>query len=378
MAEFNHYYYKDFIDTFNIKNGQLADQEKLNESVDILKKEVDNLYNRAQIIRGQEGFQWKSYTPYVAGEIIWYGGQSYKANIDNYNEIPSSTSTIWVAVDRSDYTLSLDPTSYITFDNTTKYTPTLPYNPSTKRYVDETLSNLFNNNTFAKFDNNTPFTPINDYNISTKKYVDNSITSLSTSNIVVQYAENANKLGGIPANNYVKAVSTTGLPHKGLSITNTDDFIRTTTSGFLPKDQSKTSVIGASGWEFKEMHAVTFYGKSTSAQYADLAEKYTSDKDYEVGTVLAIGGSKETTLFKKDMRLAGVVSENPAFKMNNDIEGVYIALKGRIYVKIKGYAKKGDYIVAYDNGLGIVSDVKTDNFIGIALEDNVDMVEVKI
>lgn len=378
MAEFNHHYYKDFIDTFNIKNGQLADQIKLNNSVDILKKEVDNLYNRAQIIRGKEGFQWKSYTPYVTGEIIWYGGQAYKANSDNYNEIPAPTSTIWSTVDRSDYTLSIDPSSYIQFNNTTAYEPTTLYNPATKKYVDESLSNLKSSTTFATFNNTTPFTPTQDYNISTKKYVDNSISALSTSNIVVKNSDNSDKLGGISSSGYVKAVNATGTTFKGLATDNSNDFIRTTSSGFLPKDQSTTSSIGASGWEFKEVHAVNFYGTSTSAKYADLAEKYESDQSYEPGTILGIGGSKEVTMYEAGMPVAGVVSENPAFKMNASSSGIYIALKGRVHVKIIGYAKKGDYIVAHDNGRGVVSRTKTDEFIGTVLKDGKDIVEVKV
>ena len=39
----------------------------------------------------------------------------------------------------------------------------------------------------------------------------------------------------------------------------------------------------------------TIYGTATSAQYADLAENYPADNDYDVGTVLVFGGEQELT-----------------------------------------------------------------------------------
>ena len=52
-----------------------------------------------------------------------------------------------------------------------------------------------------------------------------------------------------------------------------------------------------------------YYGIATQAQYADLAEKYTADKEYEPGTVLVFGGEEEVTECTVfcDTRLAGVV-----------------------------------------------------------------------
>ena len=133
----------------------------------------------------------------------------------------------------------------------------------------------------------------------------------------------------------------------------------------------------------------TFNGLATSANWADLAEKYEADADYEVGTILAIGGDKEVTLFKKGMPVAGVVSDKPAFRMNDTEEHAdwpFIALKGRVPVLIEGTAKKGDYIIAHDSGKGrpvrglhsALDPFRRDNFIGIALSDGDGVVEVKI
>ncbi len=95
----------------------------------------------------------------------------------------------------------------------------------------------------------------------------------------------------------------------------------------------------------------TVYGESTSAQYADLAEKYLADQEYPVGTVVAIGGEKEVTACQIGDRAIGTVSESPAFMMNRDLEGgTYIALKGRVPVRVQGEVRKGDRLVAGENG----------------------------
>jgi hypothetical protein len=94
-----------------------------------------------------------------------------------------------------------------------------------------------------------------------------------------------------------------------------------------------------------------FIGTATSAQYADLAEKYLADADYEVGTVVVVGGEKEVTASSEGRRALGVVSENPAYMMNSGLEGgTYIALKGRVPVKVIGAVTKGDRLVASVNG----------------------------
>lgn len=99
------------------------------------------------------------------------------------------------------------------------------------------------------------------------------------------------------------------------------------------------------------MTAVLFQGTATAARYADLAEKYLADKEYEVGTVLSIGGSKEVTACQIGDRALGAVSGNPAFMMNKDLEGgTYIALKGRVPVRVYGRITKGQPLVAYHEG----------------------------
>lgn len=91
-----------------------------------------------------------------------------------------------------------------------------------------------------------------------------------------------------------------------------------------------------------------FEGTATSAQYADLAEIYSADADYEPGTVVKLGGSAEvtqTTSFN-DPEVFGVVSTNPAYLMNSEAEGVAVALTGRVPVKVEGRIKKGERLVS--------------------------------
>jgi hypothetical protein len=100
----------------------------------------------------------------------------------------------------------------------------------------------------------------------------------------------------------------------------------------------------------KDLTARKFLGTATAAQFADLAENYLADADYEVGTVLILGGEKEVTqsTAQMDSRVIGVVSENPAHLMNSALQGEFIApvaLRGRIPVKVTGPVRKGDILI---------------------------------
>jgi hypothetical protein len=117
-------------------------------------------------------------------------------------------------------------------------------------------------------------------------------------------------------------------------------------------DTNSTYNIGSAGAQYN-----TIYAKSTSAQYADLAELYRTDKEYDPGTVLIFGGAEEVTesTEKMDHRVAGVVSLAPAYLMNSTEEGLTspTALRGRVQVNVIGPVKKGDLIVTSDTpGVG--------------------------
>jgi len=88
-------------------------------------------------------------------------------------------------------------------------------------------------------------------------------------------------------------------------------------------------------------------GTATQAQYADLAERYTADAVYNEGHVMVIGGSAEITESKEenDTKVAGVISEQWAFLMNQHEDGPAVALKGKVQCKIVGSVNKGDALV---------------------------------
>jgi hypothetical protein len=94
----------------------------------------------------------------------------------------------------------------------------------------------------------------------------------------------------------------------------------------------------------------TFYGVSSQARYADLAEKYASDGDYPEGTVIVFGGTKEVTISTKDhdSAVAGVISTKPAYLMNAHTDGAIIALTGRVPCAVKGPVNLGDVLVTSD------------------------------
>ena len=92
------------------------------------------------------------------------------------------------------------------------------------------------------------------------------------------------------------------------------------------------------------------YGTATSAQYADLAEKYHTDHEYEPGTVLVFGGAYEATqsTSQNDHSVMGVISTDPAYMMNSGAPGQYVALTGRVPCKVTGIVMKGDLMVTSD------------------------------
>tara|TARA_R110000803_G_scaffold70326_2_gene133148 strand:- start:352 stop:1860 length:1509 start_codon:yes stop_codon:yes gene_type:complete len=122
-----------------------------------------------------------------------------------------------------------------------------------------------------------------------------------------------------------------------------------TGKNILP-DANTTYDIGSSTKKYN-----TVYAKATSAQYADLAEIYESDSEYEVGTVVIFGGDKEITVSSMgaDPRVAGVISENPAYLMNDEATGQAVALQGKVPCKVVGQISKGDMLVTHSQHSGV-------------------------
>jgi hypothetical protein len=134
--------------------------------------------------------------------------------------------------------------------------------------------------------------------------------------------------------------------------------------------------IGTSSSKYANIYATYFRGTATEAYYADLAENYLGDSEYDPGTVLVFGGEFEVTATSKkgDHRVAGIVTTNPAHLMNSALEGdhvIGIALQGRVPCKVLGKVEKGDILVTSAiPGYAIVNnDPKPGTVIGKALED---------
>ena len=127
-----------------------------------------------------------------------------------------------------------------------------------------------------------------------------------------------------------------------------------------------------------DIRANVIHAQSTSAMYADLAERYACDVPVEPGDVVILGGYEEVTKCQTayDDRVFGVVSDSPAFLMNaqagNNESHPMIALKGRVFVKLSGKGKAGDRIVAGKNGEAQVAnldDCTAFNVLGRLIKD---------
>ena len=125
-------------------------------------------------------------------------------------------------------------------------------------------------------------------------------------------------------------------------------FNSTVNTNILPA-ANNTYNLGSTGSRW-----ASIWGVSSSAQYADLAERYEADDNYSPGTVMTIGGEKEVTVAHSWNDVFGVVSTAPAYLMN-DAAGTNathppIALVGRVPVRVVGPCNKGDKLVAHEDG----------------------------
>ena len=191
-------------------------------------------------------------------------------------------------------------------------------------------------------------------------------TTTPTTELDVSGTVTATAFAGALTGNVVGDVTGTAslnLPLSGGTLTGT------LTSRNIVPDTDATYDLGSSSLGYNIV-----YAKATSAQYADLAEIYESDSDYEVGTVVIFGGEKEITVSSMgaDPRVAGVISENPAYLMNAGAVGQPVALQGKVPCKVVGQISKGDMLVTHSQLPGVArkgNDPKVGTVIGKALEE---------
>jgi hypothetical protein len=146
-------------------------------------------------------------------------------------------------------------------------------------------------------------------------------------------------------------------------------------TSLLPTSNVSVDIGSTSRW-FNNI-----YGTAIHAQYADVAERFETDRPYDPGTVVALGGAKEITAAAEELteEVFGVISTNAAYLMNSGAGGNEthppVAVNGRVPVLVVGKIRKGDRLVAAGNGLaraGAKHELTPWNVIGRALEDKLD------
>ena len=107
----------------------------------------------------------------------------------------------------------------------------------------------------------------------------------------------------------------------------------------------------ASG-DLVDIRANVVHALSTSAQYADVAERFEADAPMSEGAVVTVGGSAEITETTTDLSdsVFGVVSTMPAYAMNaaagNNDSHPFVAMTGRTPVRVIGEVTKGQRLVS--------------------------------
>jgi len=100
-----------------------------------------------------------------------------------------------------------------------------------------------------------------------------------------------------------------------------------------------------------DIRANVVHAVATSAQYADVAERFEADAPMAEGAVVELGGSAEITESTTDLSDAvfGVISSQPAYAMNaaagNNDSHPYVAMTGRTPVRVSGAVTKGQRLV---------------------------------
>jgi len=252
-----------------------------------------------------------------------------------------SNSNRWKDVYASSYTGDL--TGNVTGNVTGNHTGDL-YSNSSQKMIDAAAEEIgyagatIRGTLFGNVSGNLTGTASNATNLN------NLAASITVPSPLVSTIPIRDSSGNITANNFVGVANKTDRVKIDDSATDTDpDYksAKTTATG------STIAARTAAG----DIYANLFQGTATAARYADLAEKYLTDQIYEAGTVVSVGGAQEVTASKEGDKAIGVISESPAFMMNSHLAGgQFVALKGRLNVKIQGAIEKGDRLVATDNG----------------------------
>jgi hypothetical protein len=128
-------------------------------------------------------------------------------------------------------------------------------------------------------------------------------------------------------------------------------------------------------------------GSTFNATYADLAERFEADMEYDQGTVVELGGSAEITAVREELSedVFGVISTTAGYTMNaaagSQKTHPAIAMTGRVPVKVRGAVKKGDRLVSAGKGYAraaLKGEANSFNTVGRSLEDKLTDGEGKV
>ena len=131
-------------------------------------------------------------------------------------------------------------------------------------------------------------------------------------------------------------------------------FVTAATGNLPAKSGTNLTFNSSSGNLTAPLFTGDLTGTATAAEYSDVAERFASDSAYAPGTVVALGGAEEITQVNEEGsdEVFGVISSlsQAAFKMNggagNDATHPYIAMTGRVNVKVIGTVNKGDRLIS--------------------------------
>ena len=212
----------------------------------------------------------------------------------------------------------------------------------------------------------TPATPISGFLAG----IGPGLTMSSATPLMTGTATNAQALNSLTSTQFMRSDANTATSG---SITVNSSALAT---AIFNGSSAGVGNIGTSGTPFNTIFAV-----ATAAQYADVAERFASDVEYEAGTVVELGGSAEITQSNTELseNVFGVISTQAAYLMNSAAGSNEthppVAMTGRVPVKTIGQVRKGDRLVSAGNGLARAAqpgEATAFNVIGRALKDKLD------
>ena len=219
-----------------------------------------------------------------------------------------------------------------------------------------------------------------------------TFTGASTGNLTITTGTllaniEGNVTGNVTGNTSGSSGSCTGNSATATEATN----VTVTANNTANETVYLTFVDGATGTQGIETDTGLSYNPSTnvlsttasSAQYADVAERFEADAPMEIGSVVEVGGTAEITEATTDLSsdVFGVISDKPAYMMNaaagDNTTHPFVAMTGRTPVRVIGEVTKGQRLVTSSTkgcarAVASGESISPFNVIGRALESNTD------